>query len=292
MNQQDPCNISVIGLGSLGGFIVKNLSEIDFVKEITIVDFDKVQQHNLSNSIYEEDDIGKNKTSVLYNKLIYSKKKIKTITDQYVGNNIDFSSSDIIIDCRDIMPGYDPQVTFKTFISGHYLIICNKQHENDDTIYEGRYLYPLDKDVIKYAASKVSRMISSKIIFKLLERQDTHSFEILDIEKEIYSEANKPCKPDNYIVDDDIVFKKVSNLMNVSNEIINCNKNNPVQLQTVDTSFRKHVEVGYINDLQDLTSVLRPIVNVPFAPKFYFLKPIYQHNGDIIIEIIPESGGA
>ena len=42
--------IAVIGLGTIGGFLVKHLSEINNIQEIIVVDYDEVESKNISNS--------------------------------------------------------------------------------------------------------------------------------------------------------------------------------------------------------------------------------------------------
>lgn len=287
MPNKNPTHISVVGLGSLGGFLVKNLNDIDFVKEITIVDFDDVKSHNLNNSIYTSEDIGKKKTWALWSKLLYSKKKINTITDQYVGNNINFSSSDIVIDCRDIIVPNDPQITFKTFISGHYVCICNRIN-NDSIVQDGHYTQKIDKENVKYAASKVSRIISSKILDKILNSKDLHMFDILDIEKEYYVETNNKLK--NCVVDVD-VNKKVCNFGHLSHKIIEINKTAPIIIKPTEASLKKYIKTGQLKTVEELSRNLFPITNNPFSYGSYYLK-VFEEREGIVVEVIPYCAGS
>jgi adenylyltransferase/sulfurtransferase len=54
----------IVGAGALGNEIVKNLAFLGFGK-ITVVDFDSVEYSNVSRSIFDFSDIGKNKAEVL-----------------------------------------------------------------------------------------------------------------------------------------------------------------------------------------------------------------------------------
>ena len=62
-------NICLIGLGTIGGFLAKNLSEIESIKKLLLIDYDTVETENIKNSIYTNKDIGKLKTSAIYDKL-------------------------------------------------------------------------------------------------------------------------------------------------------------------------------------------------------------------------------
>ena len=42
--------VTVIGLGTLGGFLCKNISELDCIKELIIVDLDIVEGKNVFQS--------------------------------------------------------------------------------------------------------------------------------------------------------------------------------------------------------------------------------------------------
>jgi len=73
----DPVNqkykIVIMGAGSLGSFIALNLAKLGF-NDLTVYDFDKVEEHNIPNQFYRLQDIGKNKVEAL-------KEIIKEFTD-------------------------------------------------------------------------------------------------------------------------------------------------------------------------------------------------------------------
>ena len=43
-------NICVIGIGSLGGYLARNLSELETTKNLLLIDYDTVERENLRNS--------------------------------------------------------------------------------------------------------------------------------------------------------------------------------------------------------------------------------------------------
>ena len=57
--------VTVIGLGTLGGFLTKHISELDTIREIVIVDFDIIERRNTINSIYSIANIGEYKVDAL-----------------------------------------------------------------------------------------------------------------------------------------------------------------------------------------------------------------------------------
>lgn len=64
----DPVNqkykVVILGAGSLGSFIALNLAKLGF-NDLTVYDFDKVEEHNIPNQFYRLDDVGKMKTEAL-----------------------------------------------------------------------------------------------------------------------------------------------------------------------------------------------------------------------------------
>ncbi len=301
-----PKVISIIGLGSLGGFIARQLyySVIDF-NNLILIDFDKVNKKNLNNSIYEKGDIGKFKTSALFQKLIYAgnRKKIITITDQYVGNNINFSNSDLVIDCRDIFSGYDENISFKTYITGTDLIIdCSKPIDNN--IYDGNYIYELDKLIIYHAAEIVVQLILSKLVYKLIENRSIYKFDIQYLDKVVNNQIipnynnNNNNNNNNVVIDDSPIFKKFRNLIDVEEKIIKSNKIAPIYIKSNTNNFNKIVPQNSLKTINDLLPILKPIILDPFSYSSYILdvedKQMVKkdNNNCIIINIISASGGA
>ena len=75
--------ICVIGLGALGGFLAKNLSELETTKELLLIDYDTVEQENIKNSIYLKRDIGKLKTDAIIDKL-NSEAQVSTLSKKFI----------------------------------------------------------------------------------------------------------------------------------------------------------------------------------------------------------------
>jgi hypothetical protein len=292
---QYPEHIMIIGIGSLGGFVAKSMSERNYIKTITLVDDDTVDERNLSNSIYTKEDIGKNKTFSLSNKLFSSGKKIETKTMQYNGENISYKDADLIIDCRDILCSVDDNISFKASISGELLIIdCNKNLSyNNETIEDGSYSTKLDAEMMQLAALKISRLISSLKIYTLIENNMTHTIDLFSVEKECNFAVSdvKENRMDNVIVDDSQVVKKVTNLFDVSNKLIKLNKTAPIKFKNNRLLFEENIPQNSLNNIKDIVEVIDPVINVPIPGHSYFLK-INKVNCNIIVNIIQRDGGA
>ena len=56
--------ISVIGAGGIGSFFVLAIAKMGF-SNIQVMDFDTIEEHNLSNQFYRDKDIGKEKVTAL-----------------------------------------------------------------------------------------------------------------------------------------------------------------------------------------------------------------------------------
>ena len=76
-------SICIIGLGTLGSFLAKNLSEMEFIKKLILIDFDVVENNNISNSIYKKQDINEYKTESI-KKYLSNEIEIITITEKFI----------------------------------------------------------------------------------------------------------------------------------------------------------------------------------------------------------------
>lgn len=97
--------VLVIGLGGVGSSVVNSLVRSG-IKNITLLDFDKVSESNLNRQIpYDSTDIGKYKTKALIDKMLLIRNDInlKSLNLKIEENiNIDFIKEfDFIFDCID-----------------------------------------------------------------------------------------------------------------------------------------------------------------------------------------------
>lgn len=88
-------SIVVIGAWGIGSTTVMCLAQMG-IKDITVVDFDEVENHNLSSQLYKETDIGKPKVSALQeNVKTFTGIDIKTINDRFTPDMV--KDADIVI---------------------------------------------------------------------------------------------------------------------------------------------------------------------------------------------------
>lgn len=77
LNIKEPINI--IGCGAIGSNVALQLAKLGCTNLI-LWDFDTVDEHNITNQVYNETDIGLQKTSALINHLVKQNQDIKIAT--------------------------------------------------------------------------------------------------------------------------------------------------------------------------------------------------------------------
>ena len=93
-------HITIVGCGALGS-VTAELMVRNGIGNITLIDNDIVEDHNLQRQNYVKDDVGKQKVNVLYNRLISINPNIKIIIVQERLNtsNVHLIQSKLILDC-------------------------------------------------------------------------------------------------------------------------------------------------------------------------------------------------
>lgn len=155
--------IGLVGVGSLGGHIAKQLQ--DHVDTIYAVDPDIVEERNVRNSIYTKADINKPKVMALKEKIT----RCKVIPIKADIKTIDLPTVNQTIDCRDVVNrNIDTNVKFSV-IGKSLKIDCEEVCMGDDI--PGRYLIELEKPEISQAGRLASDVMMSNGIQTLFERK-------------------------------------------------------------------------------------------------------------------------
>jgi hypothetical protein len=155
--------LGLVGVGSLGGHIAEKIQ--DHVDTIYAVDPDIVEERNVRNSIYTEEDINKPKVMALKEKI----KRCKIIPVKADIKMIDLPSVDQVIDCRDVVNrNIDTNVKF-SIVGKSLRIDCSEVHIEEDV--PGRYLVELEKPEISQAGSLATDVMMSNCIQTLFERK-------------------------------------------------------------------------------------------------------------------------
>ena len=107
-------DLIIIGAGSTGSFIALTLAKMGF-SQIEVIDFDKVEAHNIPNQFFRVGDVGELKIVALA-KIIKEFTDLEVsgnatmLTEENIDNELDISSNSIIINCVDNMKAR--QLTF------------------------------------------------------------------------------------------------------------------------------------------------------------------------------------
>lgn len=152
--------VTVIGLGTLGGFLCKHLSELENIKDLIVVDHDFVEGKNIFKSIYRPSDVGEYKVDALAN-IINEDVTVTKIRTRYIEGITKLPSNDLVIDCRDIVCDRSEEIDVRFYISERILIIdCRKKVRNVCN-YQGAYRTQLNKSEISKAAFFATQTILS-----------------------------------------------------------------------------------------------------------------------------------
>ena len=153
-------NIAVIGLGTLGGFLCKHISELENIKELTIIDHDTVESKNVFKAIYKFSNVGEYKTDALA-EIIQDDVNVIKVRKKYIEGKISLPICDLVIDCRDFVYDRGEEIGVRFYISERVLIIdCRKKVRNVCN-YEGSYRVQLSKSEINKAAFFAAQIINS-----------------------------------------------------------------------------------------------------------------------------------
>jgi len=279
-------SIAVIGLGTLGGYVVEAVSNLDQVETIVIIDHDKVERKNLSNSIYRAVDVGASKTDALV-EIIKHKTPDKTIIsfkEMYIENKIQIPKCDIIFDCRDYTYDRGKVIDARLYISSRYLIVDARKNVIYKTPQEGKYLEMLTKDDLRYASSIVSMLISTGTISNLMKYQSVQKYE-LDYVKHLENKCD-------VIYDND--DGKFINLPQQIHPIIESNKKSEVQVIMGNRTTPISQRTIPMNQLRSTKDIIENLLCVSQAMCGFnhFVISTYKEGQMFYIELIPETGAA
>jgi len=168
--------ICVIGLGSLGSYLCKYLSELDQVEHLVLVDRDIVDINNCRKSAIVKYQVGMRKVDAV-GQMIYNNVKITKIHQEYIEGLTTLPKSDLVIDCRDEFCKRKKEIDIRMFISENHLVLdCTKNRECKRR--EGRYIFEIPKEQISVAGFFAARIIGSKEISKMLKNKIIHTIDL------------------------------------------------------------------------------------------------------------------
>lgn len=290
------CRIAIIGLGTLGGFVAQTISELNFVRKIVLVDFDIVEAHNLTNSIYRNGDVNKYKTTSLHDIIkeqCGNNLEIEIITEKYEESKTVIPQVDLIIDCRDYVCDRNDEIDVRLFVSSRYLVIDCRKNVSYDKNYTGRYLSQLTKNDLRRASLIVSSFMQNNFLDYMIKSQIIKEID-LDYVDKISNEIKTHHQKRNMIVDYE-GSKKLLNLEENIGNIICENRNKDLMITVGDkklSPLSKIVKKDSLNSSEVVVNTLTNMVKTEKTSQFYYIISVTQDNNICYVELLPETGAA
>ena len=298
--------VTVIGLGTLGGFLCKNISDLDCVKELIIVDHDVVEGKNVFSSIYNSTHIGEYKVNALV-ELINDDVAVTTINEEYIEGITFIPKSDLVIDCRDIVCNRKTEIDVRFYISDRILIIDCRKNVFNKQRYDGLYSLTLSKSEINKAAFFASQIIESgeiknMIVNNLIQRIDLNIISSI-MNKSIRKSLNNKI---------DMIYEsgntqRLQCIEENVNPILNLNKQQDVKVfvgertKALEKNINKIPVIGAskyavipkssLNNPLDVIQALSNIVNLQDGVS-NFIVTVRKRKGEEYVELIEETGAA
>lgn len=290
--------ITVIGLGSLGGFFAEDISGLVGLETLILIDPDMVEEKNLENSIYRPRDVGKRKVDVLKEIILFNINNlyIQQYCHEFQEGRTTLPPSDLVVDCRDVICSRGSEIDVRLSISSKSLIIDCKKNVEVHQERQGRYILSVTKNEIRSAAFSAFRVIDCGLIVDLIRRQVVHYIDIDkdedSINRSIALVNNKP----EIIYDRYNGEEKLVNLQERIPNILDANKTHALQVVLGEgRNFPKPIEIIQKNSLRTISDVVRVFsslakdINFPFEKYYIEVKIIGNRS---FVEFYPETGGA
>ena len=185
MNAIANIKITICGAGALGANLAENLVRMGF-KSLKIIDFDRIEAHNISTQPYGKGDIGQLKANTLI-KNLYRATAIRTeaVCKRLTADNVHslLKKSDIVIDAFD-NSGSRKIVTqwakskrvacLHTGLASEYSeIIWNEKYRVPSAINDDVCDYPLARNLVMLTVA-----VATEVIVKFVSQQQKDSYTI------------------------------------------------------------------------------------------------------------------
>lgn len=279
-------SVAIIGLGTLGGFVAEAISNIDQVETLILIDHDKIERKNLSNSVYRVVDIGAYKVDALVD-IIKHRNPDKTMIgfkEMFLEDKTTIPECDLVLDCRDFTYDRGKIIDARLYLSSRYLIVDTRKNVKYKDPQEGKYIELLSKDDLRYASSIVSMLITTKTISTLLKYRSVQKYE-LDYVKHFENKCD--------IIYDGVDEKFINLPQNIL-PILETNKRKDVKVFLGNRTVPVSQRIIPKNQLKDSQDIIINLISVSQAMcQFnHFIVSTYKDGGEFYIELIPETGAA
>ena len=280
-------SVTVIGIGTLGGFVAEAISKLEGVEKLVIVDHDIVEVKNLSNSIYRQIDIDLLKVDAL--KDIISDVQVNTFAIKFDErkDHLHLPTTDLVLDCRDSTYNRGSYIDARLYISSRYLIVdCRKNVHYREQMY-GRYIETLTRNDLRYASMTVAMLLHSGTLQSLIDLKSVQKYE-LDYVKRI-----DKCRYD-VLYEDVSGDDKFVNLPDKIIPILDLNKKHDLNVVVGSKSMpmsQTVIPMGALRNGNDLITNLDAVTRIPCNFKNYVVSFTREYD-KILVELIPETGAA
>jgi hypothetical protein len=281
-------SITILGIGTLGGFVANAISNLDTLENLVLIDHDKVESKNLKNSIYRQIDIGESKTEALID-IIKSKNPDLTIigmTEKYIEGKTKIPTCDLVIDCRDYTYDRRKAIDVRLYISSRYLMVDTRKSVEYKIKTEGRYISEVTKQDFRYAGSLVSMLLEKDTINQLMKAQTVQKYEldyIKHLDKNVCDIIYEGTKYD----------EKFINLPDKISPILKANEKYKLDVCVgSQMSPMSQLEIPK-NSLKSTHDIMENLLSAVKCHDFNnFVVLLHQTNNNVILELIPETGAA
>ena len=280
--------ITIIGIGSLGGFLAEEIIKQKNVKKLILIDYDRVEEKNIYSSIYTSTDIHQLKVDAL--KRILSRINphilIETLNIQYKEGETKLQQSDLVIDCRDFICNRYNEIDVRCYISSGYLVLDCRKNVKYTSDKEGRYLYKLPVSELRFSALILSRLIENNIIQTYIQKEIIKQIDLSvdNLMDECFDAfCNESSNGQKFINLPDKIDPLVEMNKNKKCTIYMGNREEPISQQTLP-----------LRSFQDKNDVLTSISKLAYNHTNFdnFLISVNETSKCIYIELIPETGAA
>jgi len=290
--------VTILGCGSLGGFLAYCLAQLGQTESLKLIDFDLVEEKNLQNSIYRPEDIGEFKPIALKKIIEHNTPtvEIETLVEAYKEPTTESikDTSDLVIDCRDFIYDRMGTIDVRMYISSRYLVIDCRRHTEYETNHAGRYLETLNKQDIYNAAFSASMFIHKGLLAGLIEKQMVHKIELDFLDRDMADTMSQIKRKPDEILEYHSDDNKLINLTENLHKIQKINKKNDMTIfvgSKHSPIATKQISMGHFQDSNDIVVCLLQMVDLPYPFNNYVVVP-KKEDGMYFIELLAETGAA
>lgn len=290
-------DIIIIGVGSLGGYLAQNISRMNGINTLTLIDNDFIESKNIGKSIYKRKDIGKLKVEVLKEYLDDTGNlQIIGISSIYKEGVSWLSKNDLVIDCRDVTCRRDGEIDIRVYISFGSLIIDCKRIKKVVKDKQGRYIGQPSSNELLHAALILSTYISTGELKEMIDRQMIYTHQLNQIQTIATKSIQKFNKLPDMVLDDHKGFDKIRNMFEMLPDIVELSKTK--ELTVFVGSHINNYAIGHYkksqltvanNASKELSNLVQTLV---YDYPSYTIAVGERAVGKAYIELLPETGGA